>query len=118
MIELWFTFSLIWSVCASVDEDGRKKMDNFLREMEGTFPNKVFFYICLRHQHTRTKVYCVNVKCLTRYINNPNENYRELAAEMLYFDQDTIYEYCVDAKNKSWSSFENQLPKGWRYKPK
>ncbi|XP_060775597.1 dynein axonemal heavy chain 2 [Neoarius graeffei] len=70
MIELWFTFSLIWSVCASVDEDGRKKMDNFLREMEGTFPNK-----------------------------------------------DTIYEYCVDAKNKSWSSFENQLPKGWRYKP-
>ncbi|MCI4377271.1 hypothetical protein PGIGA_G00201730 [Pangasianodon gigas] len=68
MIELWFIFSLIWSVCASVDEDGRKKMDNFLREMEGTFPNK-----------------------------------------------DTIYEYYVDAKNKTWSSFEDKLPKGWRY---
>lgn len=44
MIELWFVFSLIWSVCASVDEDGRKKMDSFLREMDGTFPNKVLFY--------------------------------------------------------------------------
>ncbi|KAI4898373.1 hypothetical protein NFI96_012388, partial [Prochilodus magdalenae] len=68
MVELWFIFSLIWSVCASVDEDGRKKIDNFLREMEGTFPNK-----------------------------------------------DTIYEYYVDTKNKTWASFEDKLPKGWRY---
>ena len=42
MIELWFLFSLIWSICASVDEDSRKKMDNFLREIEGQFPAKVF----------------------------------------------------------------------------
>ena len=41
MIELWFLFSLIWSICASVDEDSRKKMDNFLREIEGQFPAKV-----------------------------------------------------------------------------
>lgn len=41
MVELWFIFSLIWSVCASVDEEGRKKIDTFLREIEGTFPNKV-----------------------------------------------------------------------------
>uniref|UniRef100_A0A8C4S375 Dynein axonemal heavy chain 2 n=1 Tax=Erpetoichthys calabaricus TaxID=27687 RepID=A0A8C4S375_ERPCA len=68
MIELWFTFCMIWSVCAAVDEDSRKKMDGFLREMEGTFPNK-----------------------------------------------DTVYEYYVDAKNKTWSSFEEKLPKGWRY---
>uniref|UniRef100_A0A4W6ECP9 Dynein axonemal heavy chain 2 n=1 Tax=Lates calcarifer TaxID=8187 RepID=A0A4W6ECP9_LATCA len=68
MVELWFIFSLIWSVCASVDEDGRKKMDNFLREMEGTFPIK-----------------------------------------------DTVYEYFVDIKNKTWASFEDKLPKGWRY---
>ncbi|XP_049338447.1 dynein axonemal heavy chain 2 [Astyanax mexicanus] len=68
MVELWFIFSLIWSICASVDEDGRKKIDNFLREMEGTFPNK-----------------------------------------------DTIYEYYVDTKNKTWASFEDKLPKGWRY---
>nr|XP_055054184.1 LOW QUALITY PROTEIN: dynein axonemal heavy chain 2 [Misgurnus anguillicaudatus] len=68
MVELWFIFSLIWSVCASVDEDGRKKIDTFLRELEGTFPNK-----------------------------------------------DTVYEYYVDTKNKTWASFEDKLPKGWRY---
>ncbi|XP_044040597.1 dynein axonemal heavy chain 2-like isoform X2 [Siniperca chuatsi] len=68
MVELWFIFSLIWSICASVDEDGRKKMDNFLREMEGTFPIK-----------------------------------------------DTVYEYYVDTKNKTWASFEDMLPKGWHY---
>uniref|UniRef100_A0A3Q1IX48 Dynein axonemal heavy chain 2 n=1 Tax=Anabas testudineus TaxID=64144 RepID=A0A3Q1IX48_ANATE len=44
MVALWFVFSLIWSICASVDEDGRKKMDNFLREMEGTFPIKDTVY--------------------------------------------------------------------------
>ncbi|KAF3697610.1 Dynein heavy chain 2, axonemal Axonemal beta dynein heavy chain 2 Ciliary dynein heavy chain 2 [Channa argus] len=44
MVELWFIFSLIWSICASVDEDGRKKIDNFLREMEGTFPIKDTVY--------------------------------------------------------------------------
>ncbi|XP_029600258.1 dynein heavy chain 2, axonemal-like, partial [Salmo trutta] len=68
MVELWFIFSLIWSICASVDEGGRKTIDNFLREMEGTFPNK-----------------------------------------------DTIYEYYVDTKNKTWASFEDKLLKGWRY---
>lgn len=41
MVELWFVFSLIWSICASVDEDGRKKIDNFLREMDCNFPGKV-----------------------------------------------------------------------------
>lgn len=44
MIELWFLFSLIWSICASVDEDSRKKMDNFLREIEGQFPAKDTVY--------------------------------------------------------------------------
>uniref|UniRef100_A0A8C4Z8H0 Dynein, axonemal, heavy chain 2 n=1 Tax=Gadus morhua TaxID=8049 RepID=A0A8C4Z8H0_GADMO len=68
MVELWFLFSLIWSVGASVDEDGRKKMDNFLREIDGTFPTK-----------------------------------------------DTIYEYYVDSKKKTWAPFEGQLSKGWRY---
>ncbi|XP_037533396.1 dynein heavy chain 2, axonemal [Nematolebias whitei] len=68
VVELWFVFSLIWSICASVDEDGRGKMDNFLREMEGTFPVK-----------------------------------------------ETVYEYYVDPKNHTWISFEDQLPKGWRY---
>ncbi|KAI4566385.1 hypothetical protein MJG53_015062 [Ovis ammon polii x Ovis aries] len=41
MVELTFVFSMIWSVCASVDEEGRKKIDSYLREIEGTFPNKI-----------------------------------------------------------------------------
>lgn len=41
MVELTFVFSMIWSVCASVDEEGRKKIDSYLREIEGSFPKKV-----------------------------------------------------------------------------
>ena len=41
MIELWFQFCMIWSICASVDESGRRKMDTFVREMEAQFPAKV-----------------------------------------------------------------------------
>lgn len=70
MIELWFQFCMIWSICSSVDEDGRKKIDNFLREMEGTFPNK-----------------------------------------------DSIYEYEVDPKNKTWTHWEERLRHGWKYNP-
>jgi dynein heavy chain, axonemal len=46
MIELWFLFSLIWSLGATVDENSRKKFDMFLREIEGQFPRKhtVFEY--------------------------------------------------------------------------
>lgn len=52
MVELTFVFSMIWSVCASVDEEGRKKIDSYLREIEGTFPTRsapsssavLFFY--------------------------------------------------------------------------
>ena len=68
MIELWFQFCLMWSICASVDEDGRKKVDNYIREMEGTFPNK-----------------------------------------------DTIYEYFVDHKAKTWAHWEERLRVGWKY---
>ena len=71
MVELWFQFCLIWSLCSSVDEDGRKKVDNYIREMEGTFPNK-----------------------------------------------DTIYEYFVDAKNKTWIHWEEKLRGGWKYNPR
>ena len=44
MIELYFQFCMIWSLCCSVDEDGRKKIDNYIREIEGTFPNKDMIY--------------------------------------------------------------------------
>lgn len=36
--------SLIWSVCCTVNEDGRKKMDAFVREKEGCFPLKDTIY--------------------------------------------------------------------------
>jgi dynein heavy chain len=44
MMEQWFLFSVIWSLCAGVDEEGRKKMDSFIREMEGQFPPKDTVY--------------------------------------------------------------------------
>ncbi|XP_016786964.1 dynein axonemal heavy chain 2 isoform X3 [Pan troglodytes] len=70
MVEMTFVFSMIWSVCASVDEEGRKRIDSYLREIEGSFPNK-----------------------------------------------DTVYEYFVDPRIRSWTSFEDKLPKSWRYPP-
>lgn len=71
MIELWFIFSMIWSVCAAVDEEGRKKIDNYLRELEGSFPAK-----------------------------------------------DTVYEYYVDVKNRTWAPWDDKLKGGWRYSPR
>lgn len=35
LIEMWFVFCLIWSIAASVDDEGRKKIDIFFRETEG-----------------------------------------------------------------------------------
>lgn len=71
MLELWFLFSTIWSLGGGVDEDGRKKMDNFIREMEGQFPAK-----------------------------------------------DTVYEYYVDTKLKTWALWEDKLKGTWRYPTK
>lgn len=44
---------MIWSLCASVDEEGRKKMDNFLREIENSFPlrDTIYeYYVDVRQQ--------------------------------------------------------------------
>ncbi|XP_044753245.1 dynein axonemal heavy chain 2 [Coccinella septempunctata] len=43
-MKLWFLFCLIWSVCCTINEAGRKKMDVFLREKEGCFPLKDTIY--------------------------------------------------------------------------
>ena len=32
--------------------------------------------------------------------------------------QDTIYEYCVDVKNRGWVHWEDKLKSNWRYLPK
>lgn len=71
MIELWFQFCMIWSLLCSVDEDGRKKFDTYIREMESAYPNK-----------------------------------------------DSIYEYFVDPKSKTWVHWEEKLRGGWKYNPK
>lgn len=44
MIELWFLFSLIWSLGGSLTDDSRKRFDMFLREIEGQFPSKDTVY--------------------------------------------------------------------------
>ncbi|KAG7190743.1 hypothetical protein KM043_006815 [Ampulex compressa] len=50
---IWFFFCIIWSLCASVNEDGRYKVDNFIREAEGSFPlrDTVYeYYVDVRHR--------------------------------------------------------------------
>jgi len=71
MVELWFMFSMIWSICCSVDEDGRKKIDAYLREIDGSFPNK-----------------------------------------------DSVYEYYVEPKTRSWIHWEEKLKQGWKLNPR
>ncbi|KAJ3224818.1 Dynein heavy chain 2, axonemal [Clydaea vesicula] len=44
MLELWFLFSIIWSLGGSITDESRKKFDMFLRELEGQFPSKDTVY--------------------------------------------------------------------------
>jgi dynein heavy chain len=46
MLELWFLFSLIWSIGGNLTSESRKSFDSFLREIEGQFPSQdtVFEY--------------------------------------------------------------------------
>lgn len=36
LAEKWFVFSMVWSVMAAADEDGRAKLDTFLRDVEAS----------------------------------------------------------------------------------
>ena len=56
MAKLWFLFCMIWSVCASVDEPGRLKINAFIREMEGIFPLKDTVYDYYVDIKTRTLI--------------------------------------------------------------
>lgn len=66
--DVFCVYSMIWSVCASVDENGRKKLDSIIRDMETIFPIK-----------------------------------------------DTVYEYFVDVRSKSFVSWEVKISDQWKY---
>ncbi|XP_050431508.1 dynein axonemal heavy chain 2 [Adelges cooleyi] len=38
LTKIWFLFCMLWSVCAGVNENGRKKIDIYIRELERVFP--------------------------------------------------------------------------------
>ncbi|XP_050440794.1 dynein axonemal heavy chain 2-like [Adelges cooleyi] len=44
LVKKWFIFSLLWSICGAVDDDSRKKVDTYFREIEGVFPMKDTVY--------------------------------------------------------------------------
>jgi len=46
LAEKWFVFCCIWSIMAAVDDEGRKSLDVFLRDIEAQFPpsHKVYEY--------------------------------------------------------------------------
>ena len=50
-VEKWFTFAMTWTVCGTADEEGRKKFDTQVREIEAQYPP----------QHTIYE-YCVDVQ--------------------------------------------------------
>ncbi|XP_071580099.1 dynein axonemal heavy chain 2 [Temnothorax nylanderi] len=67
--KIWFFFCMIWSLCASVNEDGRQKMDKFIREIESFFPLR-----------------------------------------------DTVYEYYVDARLRTFILWEEKLLPAWKFR--
>lgn len=38
LVEMWFLFCIIWGIGGPLDEDGRKKFDAFMREMDARYP--------------------------------------------------------------------------------
>ncbi|CAB3235275.1 unnamed protein product [Arctia plantaginis] len=44
LAKMRFLFALVWSVCATLEDEPRKKIDNWIREHEGVFPLKDTVY--------------------------------------------------------------------------
>lgn len=42
--KMWFFFCIIWSICALVNLDGRRKIDALIRDLEGIYPIKDTVY--------------------------------------------------------------------------
>ncbi|OAF69166.1 Axonemal beta dynein heavy chain 2 [Intoshia linei] len=53
-ISMLFQFCLIWSFCCLENDDNRKKIDNFIRELDGSFPNKDTIYEYFFNKKTKT----------------------------------------------------------------
>ncbi|KAI9004259.1 dynein heavy chain and region D6 of dynein motor-domain-containing protein [Gaertneriomyces semiglobifer] len=53
MLELWFLFSIIWTLGGSLTNESRKRFDMFLREIEGQFPSKDTVYEYYVEKQTR-----------------------------------------------------------------
>ncbi|KAL0236923.1 hypothetical protein PCE1_000320 [Barthelona sp. PCE] len=67
LIEMYFVFSLIWTLGASLDAKSRKNFDMFLRTIDGQFP-----------------------------------------------PTDTVYDYHVDNRKTSWTSWTEFFPTSWK----
>ena len=37
-VEKWFAYSIVWSLGATADEEGRKRVDNCIRDIESIYP--------------------------------------------------------------------------------
>ncbi|XP_076632445.1 dynein heavy chain 2, axonemal kl-2 [Colletes latitarsis] len=68
--KMWFLFCMIWSLCGSVNEEGRFRVDNYMREIESSYPLR-----------------------------------------------DTVYEYFVDPRIRSFVSWEERLSQSWKIQP-
>ncbi len=85
LIEMYFVFCLIWSIAASVDDEGRRKIDLIFRETEGRNNIPVFFW-------------------------GEGRNYLGT-----FPNKDTVFEFYVDLTNRTWLHWEEQLKDEWIY---
>ncbi|CAF1493626.1 unnamed protein product [Rotaria magnacalcarata] len=86
LIEMWFVFCLMWSIAASVNDEGRRKIDIFFRETEGKTFHKFAYENIFRNNDIGT-----------------------------FPNKDTVFEFYVDAHNRTWIHWEEQLKEGWTY---
>ena len=57
LLEKWWCFALIWSFGGTVNEDGRKIIDYFIRDIESMFPhaNTVYDYFINNEKNESTR---------------------------------------------------------------
>jgi dynein heavy chain len=45
---MWFLFCIIWGIGGPLDEEGRKKFDALMREMDTRYPRWVGLILCTK----------------------------------------------------------------------